>query len=177
MTHSDTTGVGPGCGEANSDSQKSRVGKEHDRVLGFELWGITTIWRLSPESNRGTRLCRPLHNHSATQPVRVMVLIIYQLTAITVSNCGQYLFGQGIRLRVFGCGCSGQHSGLGLAACRQGAFQLQIRWELRWYLRVHPVLALHSTVIRVKRWSVQHSCRHRFAQYLHTQITTDAAGS
>ena len=26
-------------------------------------------WRLSPESNRGTRLCRPLHNHSATQPV------------------------------------------------------------------------------------------------------------
>ena len=26
------------------------------------------IWRLSPESNRGTRLCRPLHNHSATQP-------------------------------------------------------------------------------------------------------------
>ena len=26
-------------------------------------------WRLSPESNRGTRLCRPLHDHSATQPV------------------------------------------------------------------------------------------------------------
>ena len=26
-------------------------------------------WRLSPESNRGTRLCRPLHNHSATQPL------------------------------------------------------------------------------------------------------------
>ncbi len=25
-------------------------------------------WRLSPESNRGPRLCRPLHNHSATQP-------------------------------------------------------------------------------------------------------------
>ena len=26
------------------------------------------MWRLSPESNRGTRLCRPLHDHSATQP-------------------------------------------------------------------------------------------------------------
>ena len=26
-------------------------------------------WRLSPESNRGPRLCRPLHNHSATQPI------------------------------------------------------------------------------------------------------------
>lgn len=26
-------------------------------------------WRLGPESNRGPRLCRPLHNHSATQPV------------------------------------------------------------------------------------------------------------
>ena len=25
-------------------------------------------WRLSPESNRGGRLCRPLHDHSATQP-------------------------------------------------------------------------------------------------------------
>ena len=29
------------------------------------------IWRLSPESNRGPRLCRPLHNHSATQPMIV----------------------------------------------------------------------------------------------------------
>ncbi len=29
------------------------------------------IWRLSPESNRGPRLCRPLHNHSATQPLSV----------------------------------------------------------------------------------------------------------
>ena len=26
------------------------------------------FWRRSPESNRGTRLCRPLHNHSATPP-------------------------------------------------------------------------------------------------------------
>jgi hypothetical protein len=26
------------------------------------------VWRLRPESNRRTRLCRPLHNHSATQP-------------------------------------------------------------------------------------------------------------
>ena len=26
------------------------------------------LWRLRPESNRRTRLCRPLHNHSATQP-------------------------------------------------------------------------------------------------------------
>ncbi len=26
------------------------------------------IWRLGSESNRRTRLCRPLHDHSATQP-------------------------------------------------------------------------------------------------------------
>ena len=26
------------------------------------------IWRLGPESNRLPRLCRPLHDHSATQP-------------------------------------------------------------------------------------------------------------
>ena len=25
-------------------------------------------WRLGSELNRRTRLCRPLHNHSATQP-------------------------------------------------------------------------------------------------------------
>ena len=28
-----------------------------------------SIWRPGPESNRGTRLCRPLHHHSATWPV------------------------------------------------------------------------------------------------------------
>ncbi len=27
------------------------------------------VWRLRPESNRRTRLCRPLHDHSATQPM------------------------------------------------------------------------------------------------------------
>ena len=26
------------------------------------------LWRLGSESNRRPRLCRPLHNHSATQP-------------------------------------------------------------------------------------------------------------
>ncbi len=26
------------------------------------------LWRLRAESNRCTRLCRPLHHHSATQP-------------------------------------------------------------------------------------------------------------
>ncbi len=25
-------------------------------------------WRLSPESNRGKRICNPVHSHSATQP-------------------------------------------------------------------------------------------------------------
>ena len=27
------------------------------------------IWRLGAESNRCARLCRPLHNHSATEPL------------------------------------------------------------------------------------------------------------
>ena len=30
---------------------------------------LSSIWRLRAESNRRTRLCRPLHNHSATQPL------------------------------------------------------------------------------------------------------------
>ncbi len=36
---------------------------------GISYSGIEKTWRLSPESNRGSRLCRPLHNHSATQPI------------------------------------------------------------------------------------------------------------
>ncbi len=32
------------------------------------------VWRLSPESNRGARLCRPLHDHSATQPKRGIIV-------------------------------------------------------------------------------------------------------
>ncbi len=32
----------------------------------FATWAFS--WRLRPESNRRPRLCRPLHNHSATQP-------------------------------------------------------------------------------------------------------------
>ena len=31
-------------------------------------------WRLRPESNRRPRLCRPLHNHSATQPIFISKL-------------------------------------------------------------------------------------------------------
>ena len=30
--------------------------------------GVGSVWRLGSESNRRTRLCRPLHDHSATQP-------------------------------------------------------------------------------------------------------------
>ena len=31
-------------------------------------------WRLKPESNRRKRLCRPLHNHSAIQPLRIGIV-------------------------------------------------------------------------------------------------------
>ncbi len=36
-----------------------------------QLHTIPVGWRLGPESNRRTRLCRPLHNHSATQPINI----------------------------------------------------------------------------------------------------------
>ena len=32
------------------------------------IQSIGVVWRLGSESNRRPRLCRPLHNHSATQP-------------------------------------------------------------------------------------------------------------
>ena len=38
-------------------------------------------YRLSPESNRGTRLCRPLHNHSATQPDSFTVFTVFTFGA------------------------------------------------------------------------------------------------
>ena len=49
-------------------------------ILGYESPGLTSSmaagrylmeayrWRLRTESNRCTRSCSPLHNHSATQP-------------------------------------------------------------------------------------------------------------
>ena len=33
-------------------------------------------WRLGAESNRCARLCRPLHNHSATEPKKKTIIII-----------------------------------------------------------------------------------------------------
>ena len=43
---------------------------------------LTFNWRLGPESNRGTRLCRPLHNHSATQPYKCEARIVPGLRQI-----------------------------------------------------------------------------------------------
>ena len=37
-----------------------------------------SVWRLRPESNRRTGLCRPLHSHSATQPSRGRILTTAQ---------------------------------------------------------------------------------------------------
>lgn len=49
------------------------------------LWAFFFIWRLGPESNRRTRLCRPLHDHSATQPIfhtlRTWVLAVLPLNS------------------------------------------------------------------------------------------------
>ena len=49
----------------------------------FELRGgagcAWANWRSGPESNRRTRLCRPLHNHSATGP--------HRCTALQIKRC------------------------------------------------------------------------------------------
>ena len=46
-------------------SGKRRILQRGELIGKFNL---ERKWRLGPESNRGTRLCRPVHNHSATQP-------------------------------------------------------------------------------------------------------------
>ena len=38
-------------------------------LAGLHHGLVDITWRLSPESNRGARICSPLHDHSATQPV------------------------------------------------------------------------------------------------------------
>lgn len=43
-------------------------------------WCEREIWRPRPESNRGTRICSPLRNHSATRP----------WPALIVEACGNY---------------------------------------------------------------------------------------
>ena len=38
------------------------------KIIHFFMKGNPVNWRLRPESNRRTRICSPLHDHSATQP-------------------------------------------------------------------------------------------------------------
>ena len=35
------------------------------------IWQTPQVWRRGSESNRRTRLCRPLHDHSATPPLEL----------------------------------------------------------------------------------------------------------
>ena len=62
----------PSCRRDNSarrpPQSDSRIGKRrHQRRNACGLASDT--WRREPESNRRTRLCRPLHNHSAIAPL------------------------------------------------------------------------------------------------------------
>ena len=43
---------------------------DNSRSFQTEELSLGVVWRLGSESNRRPRLCRPLHNHSATQPKR-----------------------------------------------------------------------------------------------------------
>ena len=51
---------------------------------GFTLV-IVIYWRRNPESNRATRICNPLHNHSAIAPTLSVTpaLIILQKAFLT----------------------------------------------------------------------------------------------
>jgi hypothetical protein len=55
----------------NSRGRRPSVLRQHPRksppMAGF---GCRAQWRPGSESNRRTRLCRPLHDHSATWPLR-----------------------------------------------------------------------------------------------------------
>ncbi len=44
-------------------------------MAGLMVFSLQLQWRLGSESNRRPRLCRPLHNHSATQPMAFMRIL------------------------------------------------------------------------------------------------------
>ena len=59
----------PAAGRVNPIVEAALLPRKIAVVGGFPACGgrrRTTRWRLGPESNRRTRLCRPLHDHSAT---------------------------------------------------------------------------------------------------------------
>ena len=45
-------------------------------------------WRLGPESNRRTRICNPLHHHSATQPLVTISTIHVEISSLADLNTG-----------------------------------------------------------------------------------------
>ena len=84
MTPSSQRAVGDICpkarethavsGSAPTSLMRKRLDKRDFKSLvstNFTIRANTELqdlWRRDPESNRGTRLCRPLHNHSAIAP-------------------------------------------------------------------------------------------------------------
>ena len=50
------------------DNQPSDRQQKSPHERAFLSIFSNLFWRRDPESNRGTRLCRPLHNHSAIAP-------------------------------------------------------------------------------------------------------------
>ena len=59
-------------------------------------------WRPRPESNRGKRICSPVHHHSATRPLKEVARLITQLQSVDNDP------GAGSRRGVFVIGRSGR---------------------------------------------------------------------
>ena len=61
-------------------------------VYQFHHLGIAPVgmkWRLESESNRRTRSCSPLHNHSATQPMKQSgMLLSFHTESLTKNGAG-----------------------------------------------------------------------------------------
>jgi hypothetical protein len=71
-------------GRRKNRSRQNQVEKKSPR----QIWTIQYSWRPRSESNRRTRLCRPLHDHSATRPVALCIRYYY----VRAPRCANSVF-------------------------------------------------------------------------------------
>ena len=69
-------------GAQNLDIKKASIADQSDVIVK---------WRRLPESNRGPRICNPLHSHSAKAPLSFIVILESLYKTISYNNLAVFL--------------------------------------------------------------------------------------
>ena len=67
-------GLEPATDRLTADCSTTELPRNTFMLLIKKFKKTSKNWRLGAESNRCARLCRPLHHHSATEPIRIAQL-------------------------------------------------------------------------------------------------------